>query len=84
MGGMYVVVHYYCEAGEFEKVGEQQWAAVEGITGKHVRTDDSILWSYRLASDRELLRVHRENMILYKSYNLAAIFTAFTMWNLLW
>jgi len=53
------------------------------MTGKQIRTDESTLRISCLVSGREL-SMHRENMIVYKSYNLAAIFTAFTTWNLLW
>lgn len=38
----HVVGNNYHEAGQFEKVGEQQ-RAVEGKTGKQVRTDRNTL-----------------------------------------
>lgn len=39
----HVIGNYYHEAGQFEKAGEKQRVAVEGKTGKQVRTDKSTL-----------------------------------------
>lgn len=44
LGRMYHVVgNYYYEAGQFEKLEEQQRVSVEGKTVKQVRTAKSIL-----------------------------------------